>query len=203
MSETYLDPSVPLHDVNLEIQGYELVRSDHPSQHKRGGVCIYFRNSLPLKILNIHYLQESISFELQVGSKIYNFFSLYQSPSQTSAGFPKFPYNFELTLEVPAESNSHLMLRDFNIKSKNWYINTTEGAKIKLVTSQYGLHQIINEPTQVLNNSSSINLIFTSQLNLGLDSGVHPSLHLNCPYQIVYAKFNVKIHFPPTYEQEI
>ena len=25
LSETYLDPSVPLHDVNLEIQGYELV----------------------------------------------------------------------------------------------------------------------------------------------------------------------------------
>ena len=64
LSETYLDHSVPLHDVSLEIQGYELVGSDQPSQSKRGGVCIYFRNSLPLKILNIHYLQESISFEL-------------------------------------------------------------------------------------------------------------------------------------------
>ena len=30
LSETYLKPSAPLHDVNLEIQGYELVRSDHP-----------------------------------------------------------------------------------------------------------------------------------------------------------------------------
>ena len=77
LSETYLDTSVPLRDINLEIQGYELVRSDHPSQHKRGGVCIYFRNSLPLKILNINYLQESITSELQVGSKIYNFVSLY------------------------------------------------------------------------------------------------------------------------------
>ena len=84
LSETYLDHSVPLHDVNLEIQGYELVWSDHPSQHKRGGACIYFRNSLLLKILNIHYLQESISFELQVGSKICKFVSLYRSPSQTS-----------------------------------------------------------------------------------------------------------------------
>ena len=77
LSETYLDTSVPVRDINLEIQGYELVRSDHPSQHKRGGVCIYFRNSLPLKILNINYLQESITSELQVGSKIYNFVSLY------------------------------------------------------------------------------------------------------------------------------
>ena len=73
LSETCLDTSVPLHEVNLEIQGYELVRSENPSQHKRDSICIYFRNSLPLKILNIHYLQESISFELQVCSKICKF----------------------------------------------------------------------------------------------------------------------------------
>ena len=106
MSETYLDPNVPLNDVNLKIQGYELVQSDQPSQHKRGGVCIYFRNSLPLKILNIHYLQESISFELQVGSKIYKFVFLYLSLSQTSDDFEKFTDNFELTLDILAESSS-------------------------------------------------------------------------------------------------
>ena len=98
LSETYLDLSAPLHDVNLKIQGYEFVRSDHPSQHKRGDICIYFRNSLPLKILNIHYLQESVSFELQIGSEICTFVSLYRSPSQTSDDFEKFTYNFELIL---------------------------------------------------------------------------------------------------------
>ena len=36
-----------------------------------------------------------------------------------------------------------------------------------------------------------------------MDSGVHPSLHPNCHHQIVYAKLNLKIHFPPPYEQEI
>ena len=127
MSETYLDPSVPLHDVNLEIQGYELVRSDHPSQ--------YFRNSLPLKILNIHYLEESISFELQVGSKICKFVSLYRSSSQTSDDFEKLVDNFEITPDTLAESNSDLIvvLGDLNIKSKNCYIDDktiTEGAKI-------------------------------------------------------------------------
>ena len=191
------------------MQGYELVRSDHPSQLKSGGACIYFRNSLPLKILNIHYLQESISFELQVGSKIRKFVSLYRSPSQTSDDFENFTDNFELTLDSLAESNSDLVavVGDLDIKSKNWYINdkpTTEGAKIEFATSQFVLHQIINEPTYVLENSSScIDLIFTSQLNLVVDSGVHPSLHPNCHHQIVYAKLNLKIHFPPTYEREI
>ena len=36
-----------------------------------------------------------------------------------------------------------------------------------------------------------------------MDSGVYPSLHPNCHHQIVYAKFNLKIHFPPPYEREI
>ena len=72
----HLDLSVSLHGVNLETQGYELVRSDHASQHKRVGVCIFFRNSLPLEIVNIHYLQERMSFELRVGSKISKFVSL-------------------------------------------------------------------------------------------------------------------------------
>ena len=94
-----------------------------------------------------------------------------------------------------------------NIKSKNLYINdktNEEGAKIEFVTSQFGLYQIINEPAHVLENSSScIDLIFTSQPNLVVNSGVHPSLHPNCHHQIVYLKFNLKIHFPPPYEREI
>ena len=45
---------------------------------KYGGVCIYFRNYLPLKILKIDHLQESITFELQIGSKICKFVFLYQ-----------------------------------------------------------------------------------------------------------------------------
>ena len=80
----------------------------------------------------------------------------------------------------------------------------TEGAKIVFVTSQYGIQQIINESTHVLENSSScIDLIFTLHPNLIVDSGVHSSLHPNCHHQIVYAKFNLKIHFPPPYEREI
>ena len=178
LSGTYFDPSVPLHHVNLEIPDYELVRSDHPSQHKRGGVFIYLRNSYPLKILNIHYLQESIRFELQVGSKTCKFVSRYRSPSQTSDDFETFTDKFELTLDTLTQSNSDLIvvLGEFNTKSKNWCINhktTTEGAKNEFVTSQYGLHQIKNEPTHVSEKSSScIDLIFTSEPNLVVHSGV-------------------------------
>ena len=110
--------------------------------------------------------------------------------------------NFEVTLDTLAESNSDLVvvLGDLNIKSKDWYIHaktTTEGAKIEFFTSEFGLHQIINEPKHVLENSlSCIDLIFTLHPNLIVDSGVHPSLHPIYHHQLVYAKFNFKIHFP-------
>ena len=56
-----------------------------------------------------------------------------------------------------------------------------KGKKIEDVTSQYGLRQEINEPTHILNNSTScIDLIFNSQPDLLIESGVHPSLHPNC-----------------------
>ena len=36
-----------------------------------------------------------------------------------------------------------------------------------------------------------------------MESGVHSSLHPNCHHQVTYAKFNLKIYYPPLNEQEI
>ena len=69
---------------------------------------------------------------------------------------------------------------------------------------QFGLQQLINEPKHLVADSSScIDLIFTSEPNLVMESGVQSSLHPNCHHQITYAKFNLKIYYPPPYEREI
>ena len=36
-----------------------------------------------------------------------------------------------------------------------------------------------------------------------MESGVHSSLHQNCHHQIIYAKINFKVFYPPPYEREI
>ena len=96
---------------------------------------------------------------------------------------------------------------DINAKSTNWCANdqtSFEDIKIEHITSQFGLSQIINEPTHILDSSSScIDLIFTSQPNLVIESGIHPSLHQNCHHQIIYAKFNLQIFCPSPYRREI
>ena len=50
---------------------------------------------------------------------------------------------------------------------------------------------------------SCIDLIFTSQPNMVIDSGVHASLHSNCHHQFIYAKFDLKIFYPPPYERTV
>ena len=99
-----------------------------------------------------------------------------------------------------------VILGDFNAKSSLWCnnaITTYECSKIDGVTSQFGLQQIIKEPTRFIVGSLCIDLIFTSQPNLVMESGVHSSLHANCHHHITFAKFNLKIHYSPPYEREV
>ena len=65
----------------------------------------------------------------------------------------------------------------------------------------HGLQQLISQPTHLLPNSLSfIDLTFTDQPNLVVDSGVHHSLHPNCHHEIIFCKFNRMIEYPPPYE---
>ena len=55
LSETCLDSNTAPDNNNLEISGYNLIRSGRPSNSKRGGVCIYYKNFLHMRVLDIQY----------------------------------------------------------------------------------------------------------------------------------------------------
>ena len=168
LSETYLDSTIASDDENLEITGYNLVRSDHPANIKRGGVYLCYKICLPLKPLDIKCVNECINFELKIRDKLCTFVALYRSPSQSQDNFETFIDNIELNLETLSQINLFLLVAigNFNAKSKFWYCNDntfSQGKALENVTSQFGLHQVIKEPTHILHNSSScIDLIFAS-----------------------------------------
>ena len=118
ISETYLNSDISTVDENLEIAGYTLIKAYHPSDTKRGGVCIYYKHSLAFKLLYICYLEECINFEISFGGKLCNFISLYRSPSQSLDVFEKFADNFELNLDKVTNKNPHLrvILGDFKMR---------------------------------------------------------------------------------------
>ena len=196
---TYLDSLFIVNDEKLVILGNNLVRCDHPTNSKRGGVCIYYKDSLPLKIINIQYFQECINFDLIIGDKLCHFITLYRSPKQSHDEFNSFIKNLELNLDKATTYNPFLdfVLGDFNAKSCNWCINDKtnfEGAKIDTLTSQNDLNQIIKEPIHILGtSSSSSDLFFMSKPKVVMDSGVHASLHVSCHHQIIFKYITVHL----------
>ena len=121
-------------------------------------------------------MHESLNFELRIGGKICKFLFLYRSPSQNKDDFETFLENLELNFDHMAEKNPFMMvaLGDFNSKSKSWHTNDStnyEDSKIDFLTSSFCFHR--NKPTHILNNSSScIDLMFTTQPNLVMESGI-------------------------------
>ena len=130
----------------------------------------------------------------------------YPSPSQTAVEFDEFLSNLEKLLNFVKQFQLSftIILRDFNARSKSWWpddLTSPEGTDSDSLTTVHGLQQLISEPTHLLPNSlSCIDLIFTDQPNLVVDSGVRPSLHPNCHHQIIFCKFNLMIKYPPSCE---
>ena len=207
LSETFLNSSYRSDDSDLHINGYKLIRADHPSDNKRGGVALYCKDYLPLRICDTSYIDEFLLLEMNFDNKKCFLISLYRSPSQSFDEFNDFCLKFDKTLEYVFNQNPQLVfvVGDFNARSDSWWpndVNTIEGTQIEALTSLYGLHQIISEPTHITPYSlSCIDLLFTNQPNMVLNSGVHPSLYEKCHHQIVFAKINLKIDFPPPYER--
>ena len=159
-------------------------------------------------------MQQCINFERKIKDKECNFNTLHRSPNQSQHDFESSINNFliyrvfELNIDSVMINNPFLpfVLGDFNLKTNPWYnsdINTYEVSKTDGVTSQFGLQQIIKESTHIIGDSSScIDLVFTTQPNLVMESGVHSPLHSNCHHHITFAKFNLKIHYPPPYDRK-
>ena len=94
-----------------------------------------------------------------------------------------------------------MAILDFDAKSSNWFFQDKtnfEGGTIDSLTPQLGLHLVIKEPTHISDTFSlCVDLIFTSQINLINESGVHSFLNLNWHHHIICAKFHLESIYPP------
>ena len=76
------------------ISGYSLLRADYRSNSKRGGVCLYFKEHLPLIRRNdLSILQECLVTEIIVDNEKCFFTFLYRSPNQSHEELENFSFN--------------------------------------------------------------------------------------------------------------
>ena len=192
-----MDSSIP--DNLIEIEGYNLVYADHPDNVKRGGDFIYFKESLPVLIKTLPYFKEALLLEMIHSNKKVLVSVIYRSPSQRICEFESFLTNYDYFLSETNKCKPSLAVITGGFNAAWWSndIHSTEGPKLFALTSANGFSQLINEPTHIQTNSSScIDLIFTNQPNLSVNSSVHSSLHHKCHHQIVYSTFNLNIYYP-------
>ena len=99
LSETSLNSSIDSSDTKISIGGYNLIRSDHPSDSKSGGVCIYYKEYIPLiKRDDICTLDNCIVTEICSQSEKCFLICIYRSPSQNNEEFENICVNFDLLL---------------------------------------------------------------------------------------------------------
>ena len=82
ISETHLDSSVSMDDNALSIEGYSIIRADHPSNTKRGGVSIYYNGKISVRQMSNTNLPECLEYKIVIRKKNGYVITLHRSPSQ-------------------------------------------------------------------------------------------------------------------------
>ena len=94
---------------------------------------------------------------------------------------------------------------DFDCRNSNWYLGdpvTPQGTPVEALTSFYCWNQLIKTSTHLLQNSATrIDLVFTNQPHLVMEGCVSSSLVSTCHHEIILAKLNLKVEYPPFYER--
>ena len=170
LTETFLNCSILSDDNRIKIDGYNLIRSDHPSDSKKGGVCIYYKEHIPLILRDdINTLDNCLVTEIRSQNEKCFLTCIYRSLSQNQDEFKNFCINFDELLnsindELPLCS---IVTGDFNARCSRWWkndITNLQGQELDSLTLSAGYNQIIDKPTHVINTSMScIDLIFCTK----------------------------------------
>ena len=120
ISKSCLDSSVSDEDKELAMEGYKLIRADHPSNVKKGCVRIYYKELIAVQIIGINFLSECLLCEVTINNKKGYIAVLYRSLSQTNTVFNDFLSNFEKLLQELNALNPDfsIILGNVNARSK-------------------------------------------------------------------------------------
>ena len=139
---------------------YTFVSVNNPTNTRRGGVGLFYKNSLPLIIRNDLSFDESIVVEVKFGRKKILFTVLYRSPAtdHNSLNFPAFLTDFgNLYAKIKAENHFATFLQETlmpilsirvppspPLDRKIWHFNRANSAAIKSSMTNFPWLQHLN-----------------------------------------------------------
>ena len=188
----------------LSIPGHSMMKADHPSNTKRGGVCLYYEEHLAIiRRDDIFNLKECLVTEITIKNERCFLTCLYRSPNQNCEPFQSFCDSLDVFMNNINSLNSavSIITGDFNGKCSKWCsFDTIDhiGKELDTITSTADYSQITDKPTHFTNNSSSIiDLISTSNPN------IIASFRSSCHRDIIYGKINFRVRLPPSHFRTI
>ena len=133
------------------LPGYIYHPCNHPSGEKKGGVGIFYKDTLPIKFRSDISFDECIVVELQFGRKKIFLTVLYRNPIHKAAS-PEFYAFIEKFTDLHSKlldiKPYYIIYRgDFNAHSINWWTDgnsNNEGTQLDILFSELGLTQLIS-----------------------------------------------------------
>lgn len=120
LSEMDLNWDALLNEEKLIKSGYNLIRTDDPSNAKGWGDCLYYKETMPLNLYSIDYLIECIYFKVAILNKLHNFISFYRSPSQSPDEFENFISDLDLTPETLTKKIPFRIIIYWRLQCDTW-----------------------------------------------------------------------------------
>lgn len=198
ITETWLDQRI--HDSDVTLKGYNLYRRDRPGDN-HGGVCVYVRDNIyscrrkTIELPNI----ECVWIELIVQGRKQLIGTFYRPPNSSNAVMSSIEDSVGQAFDTNIQNI--LITGDFNLD----ILKDNSNRKILNLCQQFNLKQLINDPTNFTENSSSIIDIFLTANNNTVISGVgEPFLEQNVRYHCpIYCVLNFNKTKTPIYTRNI
>ena len=167
--------------------------TDHPSDTQRGRACLYYnahlliiwRDDTPI-------LKECLVTEISVKDERCFLKCFYSSPNQYPKQFQSFYDYLDILMNNINSFNPAILIitENFNKKCSKWYFfdaSDNIGKESDTIGSIAGYGQIIDKSIHFTNSSSScIDLNFTSNPSIIVDSGIEKTLSSSSHHDIMY-----------------
>ena len=209
--ESLLNEDIVNDDIVISGFSPEPFRADKPANIRNGGVCLYFKENLPIKErCDLETLPETIVAEIKLNRKKIFFVLSYCHPNLSSADFDEYVKSLEYIYECINKENPALTIisGDFNSRSPLFWEYDTENSEGRVFNNfllSNNLEELINEPTHIRDDGSQscIDLICTDQPYIFTETGVLPSLDSHSKHNIIHGSLNFHTPCPPPYKRKV
>ena len=205
-----LNENISNEDIFINVFSPDSLRSDKSSTTKNGGVCLYFKESLPIKERpDLEILPETIVAEIKLNRKKCLLFS-HTVTKLPNKEFVEYLHSLEKIYESIRKENPSVSVicGDFNSRSPLFWEDDSDTSKGRLFNNfliSNQLDQLISEPTHIRDDGSQscIDLICTDQPYMFTDSGVLSSLDSHSKHNIIHGRLNISVLRPPLFKRKI